>query len=319
MSAVRVFDRLDGFQQRHAWVGFPWATLQKYRDDQGVYLAATIAYYGFFSLFPLLLVLTTILGWALEGHPDLRDQILGSALGEFPIVGRDLQANTLEGSGTALAVGLAVALWSGLGVVLAAQNAMNTLWGVPFRRRPDFVRKRGRALVLLLLLGAGVLGTTVLGSLPTVGASFGVEWKLGSVALSVLMNFGLFWLAFRVLTNADVGWRGLRGGAAVAAVAYEGLQLVGGLYVARVVDNASSVYGTFAVVIGLLSWIYLSAHILLLAAEGNVVATRRLWPRSLSLLGEQPATAADERALTQRAKVEERRSDEEIDVRIGDG
>jgi hypothetical protein len=71
---------------------------------------------------------------------------------------------------------------------------------------------------------------------------------------------------------------------------------------------------SFGLVIGLLSWIYLSAHITLLAAEGNVVATRKLWPRSFSLMIEQPATQADKRALTQRGKVEERRQDETVSV-----
>jgi uncharacterized BrkB/YihY/UPF0761 family membrane protein len=104
------------------------------------------------------------------------------------------------------------------------------------------------------------------------------------------------------------------GGAAAAAVGYEGLQLLGGYYVGHTLKHANNVYGTFGLVIGLLSWIYLSAHITLLAAEGNVVATRRLWPRSFSLMIEQPPTPADKRALTQRGKVEERRQDETVTV-----
>jgi len=81
-----------------------------------------------------------------------------------------------------------------------------------------------------------------------------------------------------------------------------------------VVKDAGNVYGTFALVIGLLSWIYLGAHITLLAAEGSVVATRKLWPRSFSFMIEQPATQADKRALTQRGKVEERRGDETVSI-----
>jgi membrane protein len=117
-----------------------------------------------------------------------------------------------------------------------------------------------------------------------------------------------------VLTAREVSWRQLRGGAIAAGVLYELLQTLGGYYVGHTLKNASNVYGTFGLVIGLLSWIYLSAHITLLAAEGNVVATRRLWPRSFSLMIEQPATEADKRALTQRGRVEERRRDETVSV-----
>lgn len=313
---MSLYARFDRFQQRHAWVGFPWATLQKYSEDQGGHLAATIAYYGFFSLFPLLLVFTTILGWVLRDHPHLEKSILDSALGQFPIVGPQLAAHSLSGNGVALAIGAAAALWAGMGVVLACETAMNQLWGVPFKHRPDFLRARLRALLLLVLLGGGTLATTVLAAVSTAGAGFGAGWKVATIVLSTALNVGIFWLAFRVLTAREVSWRALRGGAIGAAIAYEGLQLLGGYYVGHVLANASNVYGTFGVVIGLLSWIYLAGHILLLAAEANVVATRRLWPRSFSLVVERPPTDADRRALTQRGRVEERRSDQEVDVRI---
>jgi YihY family inner membrane protein len=307
----RAFDR---FQQRHRWLAFPLAVAQKYADDQGGYLAATITYYGFFAVFPLLLVLTTVLGFALNGHRHLERRIVNSALGQFPVIGPQLNRGSLHGSALALVLGLTAALWAGMGVFLAAQNAMNHLWGVPFKRRPDPLHARGRALLLLLLLGGGALATTILAALATVGAGLGISWKIGSLALSTALNVGLFWAAFRVLTAREVGWRQLRGGAAAAGILYELLQTLGGYYVGHTLKHASNVYGTFGLVIGLLSWIYLAAHITLLAAEGNVVATRRLWPRSFSLMIEQPATQADKRALTQRGKVEERRQDETVNI-----
>jgi YihY family inner membrane protein len=314
MGRAALIRRIDEWQQRHRPVGFAFATFQKYSDDQGGYLAATISYYAFFSLFPLLLVLATVLGFVLSGHGDLERSLVDSALGQFPVIGRQLHAHSLQGSGLALAIGIAAALWAGMGVVQAAQNAMNQVWGVPVKERPGFLPSRLRALMLLALLGGGLLLTTVLSGLGSFGASYGVAWKVGSIALATALNFLLFWAGFRLLTTRDVTWRQLRGGAIAAAVAYEILQAAGGYYVGHVVKGASETYGTFALVIGLLSWIYLSAHAILLAAEGNVVATRRLWPRSLSVAGEQPATSADERALTQRTKAEQRRSDERIRV-----
>ncbi len=92
------------------------------------------------------------------------------------------------------------------------------------------------------------------------------------------------------------------------------LQALGSYYVGHVLKNASNTYGTFGLVIGLLSWIYLATYITLLAAEANVVVMRRLWPRSFSLMIEQPATRADKRALTQRSKIEERRHDETVNI-----
>ena len=310
-QSYRAFDR---FQQRKRWLGFPLAVLKKYSDDQGSYLATTITYYGVFALFPLLLVLSTVLGFALRGHEHIQRSIETSALAQFPVIGDELKSGSLHGSTLALVVGLVAALWAGMGVFLAAGNAMNQLWGVPFRRRPSALLVRARSLVLLLVLGGGVGGTTILAGLGTVGTHYGLAWKIGSLVLSAALAVGLFWLGFRLLTAAEVSWRQLRGGAVTAGILYTALQAIGGYYVGHTLKHASNLYGTFGLVIGLLSWIYLSAHITLLAAEANVVATRKLWPRSFSMLVEQPATQADRRALRQRSKVEERRQDETIDV-----
>lgn len=288
---------------------------QKYQDDQAGYLAATISYYGFFSLFPLLLVGTTVLGFVLENDPSLQQKIVDTALGQFPVIGTQLKVGALTGEPVALAVGLVIALWSGTAVFLAAENAMNTIWGIPFRKRPDPFRARGKALVLVLLVGGGALCATALSFLGTFGSSYEAVWKVGSVGLSTALGFGLFWLAFRTLTVAHVSWRETWLGALVAAVLYELLQTLGSYYVERVVRHASVLYGTFALVIGLLSWIYLATTIVLYSAEVNVVVLRRLWPRSFSMVLEQPTTDADEVALTQRAEIEERRSDEQVRVR----
>jgi inner membrane protein YhjD len=310
------YDRFDRFQRQRRWLGFPLAVRQKYSDDQGGYLAATVTYYAFFSIFPLLLVFVSVLGFALRGDRHLEQKLLGSALGQFPIIGEALRVHALRGSLIGLFAGGAAALWSGMAVFLAAENAMNQLWGIPHRRRPDFFRARAKALLLLLVLGSGVLATTILGAVASADAGLGVLSKVVSILLSTVVDFGLFWVGFRVLTSRDVGWRAVRGGAAAAAIFYELLQLVGGYYVAHVLKHASTTYGTFGIVIGLLSWIYLGAHITLLAAEGNVVAHYRLWPRSFSLVFERPLTDGDRRALAMRGEVEERRSDEDVDVRF---
>ncbi len=281
MSLATAIERLDRAQRRHAVIGFPLAVRRRYSDDRAGYLAATIAYYGFFSLFPLLLVLVTVLGYALAGDPSLQQRIVGSALAQLPVIGTEIQQHALTGNPVALAIGIVGALWTGTGVLLASEHAMSRIWDVPRDRELGFVASRGRALGLLALLGGSLLVTTALSGASGSGGGLGIAVRVGSACLSLAANFLLFWLAFRLLTPGRLAWSSLVGGAAAAAVGYEALQLVGSYYVNHVLRNASNVYGTFALVIGLLSWIYLLATVFVLAGECNVVAARHLWPRPL--------------------------------------
>jgi membrane protein len=291
---VSWFDRL---QRRRSVFGFPLAVWLKYAEDHGSYLGAIVTYYAFLSLFPLLLVAATVLGFVLQGHAALQRSVGESVLGTFPIVGHDLRVHALTGNGVALGVGLTLSLWAGNRVFIAAGSVMDQIWGIPPRGRPGFVAARLRALLVGLVLGSGAVGTSVLNAFGTVGPGHGLLWRIGSFALSTAANVALFWLVFRLLTADEVSWRQLRGGAVLAAFAWELLVAGGSLYVHYVVASASNTYGTFATVIGLLSFIYLSVHITLLAAETNVVATRRLWPRSLPFAGGGPTTDGDRTAL----------------------
>jgi inner membrane protein YhjD len=304
---------LDRWQRRRRPVGFTLAVFRKYSDDNGSFLAATIAYYAFFSIFPLLLVLTTVLGFVLDSNGSVYRSLVDSALGQLPVIGRQLKTHSLSGSGIGIAAGIALGLWAGTSVFLAAQNAMNQLWNVAYTRRPGFLAARLRALGLLGLLGGGLVATTILAGFGSFGGSYGLAWKIGSVALSTVLNIGLFWFGFRLLVASDVSWRALRSGAIAAAVGYELLQALGGYYVGHVLTSASDTYGTFALVIGLLSFVYLAAHVTLLAAEGSVVAARGLWPRSLTAT-EGPPTEADRLALTALTRAEKRRPGQTIDV-----
>ncbi len=317
--AMSLFGRaialLDRFQQRHPVVGFPLAVRQKYAEDQGGFLAASVTYYAFFSIFPLLLVLVTLLGYALEGDPDLQRRVLDSALADFPVIGPQLQTNvhSLTGSIPALAVGIGIAVWAGTGVALALENALDHIWGVPIRRRANPLLARLRALLWIALLGGVTLVATVLGS-ASAFATYGPAVRIVALIVSFAINLAVFLAVFRVLTSHTPSWRAVLPGALVAALAWEILQTVGGYIVDRQLRGASSTYGVFAIVIGMLSWLYLAANVTLLSAEINVVTARKLWPRSFSVLGEQPLTAGDEDALRQRAGVEERRADEDVQV-----
>ena len=307
----RIVRAIDRFQQRHPAIAFPFAVNKKFGDDQAGYLAALIAYYGFFSLFPLLLVLWSGLGLILRSDPNLQTKILNSALKNFPVIGTDIQRSihSIKGSGLALAIGIVGTLWAGLGVTQAAQYAMNEIWDIPLKDRPNFLYSRVRGLLLLAILGTITLAATLLSGVGGSGANVGL--RIAGIALSLLLNLALFLLSFRVLTRRNLSWGDVFPEAATAAVLWTALQIVGGYYVTHQLKGASNVYGTFATVIGLLVWIYLGAQITLLCAEVNVVRVRHLWPRSLV---QPPTIEADRVVMRAAAEVEQRRPEETIAV-----
>jgi len=232
---------LDSLQRRSRSAGFLIAVIYKYVDDQGSYLAALITYYAFVSLFPALLLLTTVLGVVLVGHPEMQEQIVQSAVAQFPVIGDQLgQPQGLSGGAFGVVVGIVGALYGGLGVGQAVQNAMDTLWAVPRNDRPDPIRARIRSFLLLLILGSALIVTTVLAAIGRASESFGIVGKAGIVALSVLINAGVCLVAFRVATTRDLTYRQVAPGALAAAIIWQLLQWFGAIYVSQVVKSSSA-------------------------------------------------------------------------------
>ncbi len=310
MSFTDTLNALDRRQQRTRGVRFVAALLKKYGDDQGGQLAALIAYYAFVSLFPLLLVLVTVLGFVLQGNPSERQKILDGTLGQFPIISDYLKLHSLNGSPTALAIGVVGSLLAGMGFTAAAQTAFNRIWHVPFKHRPNWIFSRLRGLGMLALLGTmAIVSTVVTGYVSS--ASHGTEAVIAGVVLALALNLALFAIAFRLLTAADLDWRDVLPGAIVAAILWQLLQHLGGYYVEHVLKRTGPLYGIFAVVLGLLAWLYLGAQLTIISAEINVVKKRRLCPRSFF---SDPLLDADRRALTYSAETEERVPDENVEV-----
>ena len=313
MSHIKqLLTRFDRFQQRHAALAVPIAVLRKFSDDGAGQKAALIAYYGFFSMFPLLLLATTILGFVLADHPAAKAAVLNSALKQIPIIGSSIAktSHSLKGSGLGLAVGLVFALLAGLGVTMASQRAFNTVYAVPHKDQPNFLIARWRSLKLLVVLGVLQLISTGVVGIAAAGLG-GALLTITGIAVSLVVNVAMFFAVFRLMTDDSVKTRELWPGIAIASIAWEVLQALGGLYVRHELKGASETYGAFATVIGLLVWLYLGARMVVYAAEINVVLTRRLWPRSL--FGDPPAPA-DRKARAALAKMEERDDTETIDV-----
>lgn len=305
----RVVRKIDRFQQTHRPLAIGFGVIKKFGDDRAGSLAALIAYYGFLAVFPLLLLLTTILGFAMDRNSALRDAVLRSALRDFPIVGEQLgnAINPLQGSGIALAVGIVVLLWGALGITQAGQLAMAEVWNVPGVDRPPFISRMLRGFGLLGVLGVGVVATTAIGSLSASGT--GGLVKAVGIALSLALNVGLFALAFRVLTPRTVRTGLLLPGAVLGGIGWSLLQLLGVYLVGNQLRYASQVYGYFASVLGLVSWLFLGAQLTMYAAEANVVWARRLWPRSIV---QPPLTEADKRAFDHIAVQGERRPEQSV-------
>ncbi len=312
MSLTDHLHDLDRYQQQSHRLSFVAAVLKKFGDDQAGQLAALIAYYGFFSLFPLLLVFVTVLGFVLQGNPSAQASILHSTLSQFPIIGNQLQSNihSLKGSAASLTIGIAGSLFAGLGITGATQNAFNQVWAVPHKQRPNFIRARLRGLGLLVVLGILAIASTVVAGYVTAGGH-GALATTGGVIVALIVNLLLFFTAFRLLTTRTVETRDLVPGVIVAAVIWQILQHVGVYYVDHVIRHAQETSGLFAFVLGLLAWLYLGGQVTLIAAEINVVRARGLWPRSFF---SEPLLEADRRALVSSAEVEERVEAENVDV-----
>ncbi|OMC23346.1 YihY/virulence factor BrkB family protein [Mycobacterium colombiense] len=312
---------LDELQRRNRLVGVLVAVVYKYNDDQGGYLAALITYYGLVSLFPLLLLLTTGLGVVLAGRPDLQAQVLHSTLSQFPVLGDQLHhPQGLSGGAVGVAVGLLGALYGGLGVGQALQNAMDTVWAVPKHKRPNPIRSRLRSLLLLLVLGSAAITATLLAAAGHATGALGIFSKIGLALAAVAINAMICLVAFRVTTARALRYRQVLPGAIAAAFIWQMLQWFGAGYVAHTVKKASATNSVFALVLGALAFLFLASVALVMCAEINVVLVERLYPRALlgAFSDDADLTSADRRTYTKKVKAERVKAFERVHVHFDD-
>ncbi|WP_435201561.1 YihY/virulence factor BrkB family protein [Janibacter sp. GS2] len=307
---------VDRLQRRHPVLGFPIAVIYKFFDDFGGYLCALLTYYGFLSLFPSLLLLSTVVGFVLQGQPEWQERIRDSAISEFPIVGDELRTTgTLGGGPIGLVVGGLSALYGGLGVGQALQYANNTAWMIPRNDRPNPFASRGRGLLLLAVAALTIVGTTgVTAYLNWIVSDGAAGWAL--TIASVLINIYVIAVVLRLVTTRALTLWDVLPGAVIAGLAWQGMQQVGAAYVSTVVERASSLNSVFALVLGLLVFLYTMAVIVMLSVEVNVVRKERLWPRALltPFTDQVVLTTADERAYARHAEAQRLKGFQRIDV-----
>lgn len=317
--------RVDDFQRKHKVLGFPLAVVYKYFDDQGAYLAAIITYYAFIAIFPLLLMGSSILGFFLQGDSGLRDRLLNSALSQFPIIGDALgRPEGLSGSTSAIVIGAVAATYGAMGLGQACQNAANVAWSVPRNSRANPFLMRFRSLIFLAIGGLGILAVAVTTSLlanpQSLGASVeeNLGWliRLAGFVLTVLIFVGLF----RLVSAGRAGVRSVFPGAFASAVMWQLLQLGGNSFVANVITKANETNKTFALVLGLMAFIYVAAIMAVMGLELNVVLRRKLYPRALltPFTDNVSLTPADQRAYAGYAKSQRHKGFQSVEVTFGD-
>jgi YihY family inner membrane protein len=308
--------KADGWQRRFGPAAFVFGVSKKFGDDNGGVLVTNLAFTSFLSLFPLLLVLTTILGLVASHSKTVHTEVINAVSSQVPLIGHTLTENVQQlqrNSVIGLIFGLVTLIWGASGLAQAGLFTMEQVWNLPGPDRPGYLQRLGRSGLFLGMLGGGVIATTLLATLGNFGPG-GIWVSIVSALGAALVNSLLYIGAFRILTPKVVDTRRLLPGAVAGGVVYTVLQFVGTFLVGHYL-HSDSAYGIFATVLGLIAWIYLAVRITVYAAEVNVVLARKLWPRSIV---QPPLTVADRVSLALQATQNRRRPEQHVEVTFDD-
>jgi len=316
MDPVRkVMGSVDGFQRRVGWVGVPYAVQKKFGNDNANLVVVALAWYGFTAIFPLLLVVVTVLGYV--GPKSLGTSLLDT-LHKFPVIGTDFNPasdHALHGSPIGLVIGLIGLIYGAQGVTQTAQLAMATVWNIPQNQRTGFLPRLGRSLAGLITIGGAFL-INAFASTYTTGGTSNYAIRIPVILGLLIINIALYFASFTLLTAKVIGPRGLIPGAILGGVAFTALMTIGTGLITHELNNADNTYGTFGTVIGIVAFLLLLAKLSLYGAELNPVLARHLYPRALPLGGKP--TEADLQVLSQLVHQQKSRKDQAIGVGFGD-
>jgi membrane protein len=278
-----IIGKVDGWQQRHRWPAFTYAVIKKYGEDESGYQAALLTYYGFLSLFPFLLVVTTLAGVVAGNHPVQQQDIIRSITNYFPVLGGQLSnhIHTLHKNGLALVLGLVFMLYGARGVANAFRRSVQNIWQVPKPQRLGFPRTVLNSMAIILVGGLGFLAASVsTGFAATAGQ--GPAFRLLSVAVNLFILFWVFTFLLNACLPRHVPVKDTTSGALAAAIGLVLLQVLGGYLLKTELKRLDALYSYFAVALGLLFWIYLQAQLMHYAITISAVRAQHLWPRSIN-------------------------------------
>jgi inner membrane protein YhjD len=278
----KIIARVDTFQRRHTWIALPYAITKKFGDDGGGHLAALMTYYGFLSLFPLLIVATAFAQIVSQGDTEMKDRIISGVTSYFPAIGDSLAASlhTSSRTGIALFIGLLVAFYGARGIADSVQNALHVLWAVPRKKRTGFPLSMLRSFGIIIFAGLGLVVSAILsGYAANTSYSFFLRIIIGTASFIVL--FAVFWGIFTYGSSAKKRPIANIPGALFAAVLLQFLQAIGTYLITSQLHRHSGLNAQFGIVLVLLFWIYLQAQVFIFALEYNTVRAHRLYPRAI--------------------------------------
>jgi YihY family inner membrane protein len=275
--------KIDHWQQRHRWPAVTYAILKKYGEDGIGQQAALLTYYAFLSLFPLLLVLTTLTSLLAGHYPGVQREVIRATTDYFPVLGGQLSEHiqTLHKNGLALVIGLVLILYGARGVADAFRRGVQTVWHVPQSERITFPRTVSHSLMLVTVGGLGLVAASICTGLAAT-AGHGLLFRLLSVAINLFILFWLFAFLLTACLPRHVALKDIRSGALSMAVGLIVLQALGGYLLKVELSHLDALYSYFALALGLLFWIYLQAQLLYYAVTLAAVRSQHLWPRSFN-------------------------------------
>lgn len=286
---TRFIKRLDDWQQRHHLPAFTYAVIKKYGEDSAGYHAALLTYYGFLSLFPLLLIVTTVTSLLIGNNPALEQTIIDGLTDYFPLLGAQLSVHVheLHSGGWVLLAGILFTLYGTHGVADAWRRGVQRIWRIPRRQREGFPKGQIKSLGIVMIGGLGFILASISAGLAA-AAGRGLAFAVLSVGVNLFILFWVFTFLIKFSLPRHVALKETRVGAAVAAVGLLVLQALGGYILAHELKSLDALYSYFALALGLLFWIYLQAQMLYYAVEIAAVSSQKLWPRSLQIATPTP-------------------------------
>jgi membrane protein len=307
---------LNRERERYRWFDHVARATGRYQRLFGDRVAAGLTYYAFLSFFPLVAVAFSVVGYLVAIDPDIHSQVQQALVDNFPpgLFGtgtNKIDVDSLAAAKTwAGAIGLVALLYTGLGWLSAVRAGLRVMWGMPANTR-NIAQRKLDDLGLLALIGFSLLLSLTIagfGSAFTVqllrllGLSGSLTGNLVTKAVAVVLGFLVDLPLFTLMFTGLSGWRPrsrATPGVLVASLGFEVLKLVGSLLLAR--TTSRPVYATFAVVVGLLVWIYFVNRVLLFAAAWTVTGPgddgptephhRPWWRRPRRAVADGPAAA----------------------------
>ena len=279
LMAWTTSDRVVALRQRSVAVDVVVDMLDGWRRHQSGRNASLLSFFFFLSIFPLLLVATTILGFVLQNNEDLQQRIVNGALDQIPVLGEQLanDPTSLNGSVWVLIAGLLTALWSATKAFVGLQVALDDIWEIPIDEREAMPVQRFRAVLGLVIIGVSQIGSLAVSAIVNAAELPNLSRILLLLA-GLVVNIAVLAFMYRLLTAASPTWRDVWPGAIAAGIAFSLLQYFGSGIVNRITENASDTYGQFALVLALVTWLGFLAISALMAGELNAALVRRRTP-----------------------------------------